>query len=96
VSSGGKTAGNQQRIDLHRLSYCMTDAQFDHVVAPIFQSDKVVVYPWLIRARNVKVEVFDLNIIVRKLFGLKLGNVSQKATLFLYTHSPYNNYPILK
>jgi len=74
----------------------VADCELGHVVPFFPQRDEVVVYPRLVLARVVEVELFGLHIIFAQLFLLEFGNLFQKALFFFNRESPSHDYTVLE
>ena len=74
----------------------MADRELGHVIPLFPQGNEIVVYPRLVLARVIEVEVLRLHVVGRQLLRLELGYIFQKALLVRKRHAPDHHRAVLE
>lgn len=74
----------------------MADGKLGHVVLLLAQADEVVVYPRLVLAGVVEIEIFRLHVVFGELFVFEFRNVFQEPLFLLQCHAPYDHSTVLE
>lgn len=80
----------------HGLCEGVRDGELDHVISGVTERDEVVVYPGLVLAGVVEVEMFDLRVFRAEDGGCEFGDVGEKAGLVRGRHAPYDDRAVVE